>query len=134
VEQVRGQRHISSPRDRDRLAVIQRLQLGQLVGVIQDQVTDPPDDPAALGRGQSAPRPVIEGSARGADRPVDVLGVALGDAGERLAGGRIRRLERLARRRVDPLPADEQLSRGGGEWAGTSSKRDNTVRLAQAQS
>ena len=44
-------------------------------------------------------------------RPVDVLGLPVGDLGEDLLGGRVERLERLARRRLDPLAVDQQLVR-----------------------
>ena len=107
VEQVRGQRHVRGLRHGERLAVVQRLELGQLVGVLEDQVADPPDDPSPLGRGHPAPRALLERPARRPHRPVDVLGIALGDPGERLAGRGVGRLERLARRRVAPLPVDE---------------------------
>ena len=40
---------------------------------------------------------------------IDVLGATLRDAGQNLARGGIDRLERLARGRFHPLPADEQL-------------------------
>jgi hypothetical protein len=93
----------------DGLAVVERLQLGELVGVRQDQVADPPDEPASLRWGQLAPGAIVERRAGGADRPVDVLGVALGHLGEHLPGGRVRGLERLARCRGYRLPADEQL-------------------------
>ena len=53
VEHVRGQRHVGRPRDGERLAVVQRLELRELVQVLEDQVADPPDDPAALGRASS---------------------------------------------------------------------------------
>ena len=115
VEQVGGQRHIGRLGDSEWLAVVQRLQLGELVGVLQDEVADPPDDAAPLGRGHPAPRPLLERLARGPDSPVDVLGAALGDPGERLPGGGVGRLERLARRRIGPLPVDEQLPGGGDE-------------------
>ena len=115
VEQVRGQRHVRRLRHADRLAVVQRLELGQLVGVLEDQVADPPDDPAALRRAHPAPRALVERAARGPHSPVDVLGIALGDPGERLPGRGVGGLERLARRRVAPLPVDEQLSRGADE-------------------
>ena len=81
VEQVGGQRHVSRLRHGERLAVVQRLELGELVGVLEDQVADPPDDPAALGRGHPAPRAVLERPARRPHRAVDVLGVALRRSG-----------------------------------------------------
>ena len=70
----------------------------------------------ALGRGHPVvPRAVLERRARRRDGAVDVLGIPLGDPGERLPGRRVRRFERLARRSVRPLPVDEQLPWGSDE-------------------
>ena len=84
--------------------------------MLQDEVADLPDEPAALGRRHAAPRAALEGLAGGADRPVDVFGISLGDVGEGLAGGRVRGLERLAGRGLGPLSVDEQLPRGSREF------------------
>ncbi len=92
MEQVGRQRHVRGPRDGERLAVVQRLELGQLIGVLEDQVPDPPDEAAALRRGHRAPR-ALEGLAGRPYRTVDVLDVTLGDPGEGLAGRRVGRLE-----------------------------------------
>jgi hypothetical protein len=67
VEQVRGQRHVGGRGDRVRLAVVQRLELGELLGMLEDEVANAPDNPAALGRGHPAPRPGLEGPARRGD-------------------------------------------------------------------
>jgi hypothetical protein len=64
--------------------------------VLQDQVADPPDDPAALGRRDAAPRALVERGPRGPDGPVDVLGVTFGDVRQRGAGGGVGRLERFS--------------------------------------
>src|SRR5262249_54038629 len=56
------------------------------------------------------PWAVVERAPGGAGGAVDVLGVALGDAGEHLAGGRIERLERLARCRLHPFPVDQHAA------------------------
>src|ERR1022692_552369 len=87
----------------------------QLIGVLEDQVPDPPDDAPALGRRHPAPRAVLERPARRPHGPVDVFGATLGDPGERLARRWVGRLERLARRGVGPLPVDEQLTRRADE-------------------
>ena len=115
VEQVRGQRHVRGLGHGERLAVVQRLELGELVLVLEDEVTDAPDDPAPVRRGHPAPRAGLEGRAGRADGPVDVLRVSFGDPGQGLAGRRVGRLEGPARRRVHPLPVDEQLPRGRDE-------------------
>jgi hypothetical protein len=115
MEQIRRQRHVRTTRHGDRLAVVERLQLGELIGVLEDEVTDLPDEPAPVGRGHVAPRAVFEGLAGRAHGPVDVFGVPLGYVGERLSGRGVGSRERLSRRRVGPLPIDEQLPRGGRE-------------------
>ena len=107
VEQVRRQRHVGGLRHAERLAVVQRLQLSELVDVLEDEIADPPDDPPALGGGHPAPRAVLERPACRPNRAVDVFGVSFGDVGEGLAGRRVGGLERLAGRGVGPLPVDE---------------------------
>jgi hypothetical protein len=79
VEQVRRQRDVGAEGDGVGLAVVQALELRELLGVLEDQVADAPDDPAALGRRDAAPGAVIERGPGGPDGPVDVLGIALGD-------------------------------------------------------
>jgi hypothetical protein len=83
--------------------------------VLEDEVADPPDDPAPLGWGHPAPRAVLEGPAGRAYRPVDVLGVSLSDPGQRVAGRWVGGVEGLTGRRGGPLSIDEQLARGGDE-------------------
>jgi len=56
---------------------------GEFFGVLEDQVADPPDDPAALGRRHAAPRAVVECLAGSLDGPVDVLSVAFRDVRQR---------------------------------------------------
>ena len=116
VEQVRRQRHVRAARHADRLAVVERLELGELLGVLEDEVADLPDEAASLGRRHAAPRAAFEGVTRGADRPVDVFGISLGHVGEGLPGGRVGGLERLTGRRLGPLSADEQFPRGSREF------------------
>ena len=53
---------------RQRLAVVERLDRGQLVGVLEDQLADPPDDPASLGSRHPAPVGVLQSPAGGEDR------------------------------------------------------------------
>jgi hypothetical protein len=95
VEQVGGQRYVGGERHPDGLAVVERLELDEFLGVLEDEVADPPDEPATVGRGHPAPRPDLERPAGGSDGPVDVFRVALSDVGQGLAGGRVGRLERL---------------------------------------
>ena len=78
------QRGVDSACNADRLAIVKRLDLGQLLGVLEAQVADPPDQPATPGRAQPAPVGILKRIARGADREVDVLGVARSIGGLRL--------------------------------------------------
>ena len=57
-------------------AVVQRLQLQQLVAVLADQVGDPAQHPDPLAGPGPRPRPLVEGPARGAHRQVHVTGPA----------------------------------------------------------
>ena len=87
-------------------------------------------DALAVGRGQRRPRPMLDGLARGADGDVDVGGVALGDVGQGLAGGRVLGREPAAPRRVDEAAVDEQAGaqvevgwRGGSHGAAPGGRR-----------
>src|SRR6266508_4933551 len=115
VEHIRRKRHIGRPGDRHRLAVVEALDLSQLLEVLQDEVADPPHNPAPLRRGHPAPRSALEGGPGGAHGAVDILGPPGRDSGQRFARSRVRCLERLPPRRVDPLTVDEQLMAGLGE-------------------
>jgi len=97
----------------ERLAVVERLEHGELVGVLEDQVTDPVDDPAALRRRHPAPvrALVVEAPARGGDREVDVDGLAVGHRAEALLRRGVEGLERPARDRLHPIAVDEELAR-----------------------
>ena len=117
VEQVGGQAARRPPvATREGLAVVQRLELGQLVDMLEDQVTDPPDDPAPVGRGHAAHGPSSKARAGGGRRP--------GRCPRRRPRPRwpaslrwlgFGRLERPARGRVHPSAVDEQLAIGGDE-------------------
>src|SRR5581483_8805696 len=96
----------------ERLPVVERFELRELVGVLLDQVGDPEEEPLPIVRAPADPRPVVERAAGGADGALDVLGVALRNAGQHLAGRRVRRLERFPRGGVDPLPVDQHLPDG----------------------
>jgi ParB family chromosome partitioning protein len=96
VEQVRRQRHVGGERDADRLAVVERLQLGELLGILENEVADLPDEPASFRGCHAAPRAAVECLAGGADGAVDVFGVSLGYVGEGFPGSRVRGLECLA--------------------------------------
>ena len=100
VAQVLGrERHVHALGELDRLAVVERLELGQLVGVRLEGVGERQHRARALGGGDAAPAAVLERLAGGADGAVDVLGAGVRHLGDRPAGGGVERLERAARRR-----------------------------------
>ena len=115
VEQVGGQGNVGHTGHPQGLAVVQCLELGQFVEMVEDQVTNPPDDPAPLRGRQASPGTVLEGPAGCPHRPIDVLDPAGGDGRQRVTGGRIGRLEGLARSGVNPSSVNEQLPGGGDE-------------------
>ncbi len=108
--QVVGRERHLVPRDRHRLADVLRLELRQLVGMLVDQVGELEQELRPVFRGLR--RPLCPGLARRADGALDVLFAAPRHLGDHLAGGRVQDLHRLARRRFDPLAADEVLVLG----------------------
>ena len=97
-----------APGAADRRAHVQRIELRELLEVFLDEIGELEQQRLALERLDLAPRS-FEGAARGGDRAVDVLGIALGDRGQQLAGGRIVGLEALAGGRIDPFAVDQHL-------------------------
>src|SRR3954453_9849494 len=91
----------------DELAVVGRLDDGDALGVLGDQLGEAPHQPRALGAGHRRPRAAVERRARRAHRRVDVFRPRARDVGPRPAGERVDRLERLARARLAPFPPDE---------------------------
>ena len=94
----------------DRLAAIARLDQRKLLGVLENRTRPGREQASFLGRCELAPRAVARGF-RGANRGIDVRGVAPRDGRERRAVRRVdHRQLRAARRRV-PAIADEMLRR-----------------------
>ena len=119
-----GHRHVDVLRLGERLADVEGLDGGELLGVLVDEVGEPEQAAAAGARVEVAPD-VLEGGAGGADGPVDVGRRPRGDGGEHLAGGRVERLDGGVGLGVDPVAADEQLPgqtvdqrRLGAAWPG----------------
>ena len=89
VEEVRrGQRDVDVAGLADRLAVVQRLEDGELAGALLQQPGDAEQVLAAVGRAHRAPD-AGERAAGGGDGAVDVGVAAGGDLGEDLLGGRV---------------------------------------------
>ena len=91
-----------------RLAVVERLERCELVAVLEDEIADPVDDRARAPTGVIFVHgPGVERGARGLDGAVDVLGVALGDVGEDVAGRRVVDVESLSGGGLHPVAADQ---------------------------
>ena len=71
LQALGGHRDLDVPRLGDRLAVVQRLEARDLVGLLHQPLAELPEQPAALARRHLAPRPV-ERRARRRDGGVDV--------------------------------------------------------------
>jgi hypothetical protein len=98
-----------------RLAVVERLQLGQYVGVLFDQVGEFPHYSSAVAPGRAAPG-TFERLTSGGDRLVYVGSIAFGDLSDHSPGARIEGVERLSGDRIRPLAADERLVFAGEEF------------------
>src|SRR5690606_26653850 len=81
-----GARDVDAARERDGLAGVERLELGELVEAGLEGVGHGVAQIGALGRGPAAPG-ALEGGAGGADGAVDVFRAGVGDGGDALAGG-----------------------------------------------
>ena len=100
-----------------RLAVVERLELGELLAVGLDQLGERVHEPGALRRRDLAQR-ALERRAGGGDGAVDVLGAGLGDGADRLAGRRVDRLEGAPVGGLGALAADQEgVRRAGDELA-----------------
>ncbi len=105
--QAVGHRSGLGPGDLDRLADVQRLELGQLLGVLVDRVGHREEDRRPLAG--CLLEPLGQRGTGCLDDPLDVLLRSARDLGDRLAGGRVQNLHRSALDRVDPLAADVVL-------------------------
>jgi hypothetical protein len=117
AEQLGGHAHVAAG-GRQALAVVERLELGELLGVLVDHVADAPQQVRALARRHPRPRGAgLEGVAGGDDGAVGVDRGGLRDLDEDFLGGRVDGREGLAVLGVDPLAVDQQLL-GRGEEVG----------------
>lgn len=93
----------------ERLAVVERLETGQLLRVGPDRSRDPEQDAPAVRR--LGPRPGLTGAIGRLHRLVDQLGGAAGDLGQGQACGRVEGGEDLAVS-GDEVTVDERLVAG----------------------
>eukprot|EP00966_Prymnesium_polylepis_P089543 2073085-Prymnesium_polylepis.1 len=93
------------------LAIVECLELRELLGVGLEEVGELVEDASALAPRHPRPRPVVERLPRRGDRQVDVALAGLGDRANRLLGARVDVLEGLAVDGVDKLAVDDQFRR-----------------------
>ena len=128
--QVTGHRHRIGAALLDRLADIQRLQAGQLVGAGQRQGAHLQQDAAALGGGQLAPgagERVVGGGHRG----IHVGGGAAGDLRQQAAVAGVQQRQGLAAGAGAPVAVDQDL--GGVEADGGHVRSWKGARLSAAR-
>ena len=101
----------------DRLAVVERLDLREFLGVRLQRVGERMHQPLAPGRWHRGPRAGRERLAGGRDGAVDVLGAALGDLGDLAARRGVDGGEGAPVGGLQALGADQQAVRLGDELA-----------------
>src|SRR4051794_27690565 len=109
-------RDIEPARERDRLAVVDRLEPGELLEIRFDQIGELQQQPAALRGGRA--RPGGERCLRRLHRIVNILTIAVGNRRDALFRRRIDVVDVIAGMRWDEAAADEIT-----EWQGTPPDR-----------
>ncbi len=94
-----------------RLALVERLELGELVDVLLDEVGHLPQQPRPLRRHHVAPGSGLEGAPRRRDCAIDVDRIAGRHLPQHCAGGGVQSLERAAGSGFDPAAVDEHPPR-----------------------
>ena len=92
-----------------RLAIVERLEFGELVSVLLEQVAEVPDELRAVGGRDARPRSGLERLPRRVHREVDIGLVARRDVGDDLLRRRIFDLEGLAALGLDPFAVDQHV-------------------------
>jgi hypothetical protein len=91
----------------DRLPVVERLELGDLIGMAFEKTGELPNQLAAILRRGLRPGTRLEGATGALDGFVDIGRIGLGNGGDCLSRGRIKNVELLARFRVLPFSTDK---------------------------
>src|SRR5262249_39607931 len=115
TERLNRPRNIHIAGLEERLAIIERLQLGELVLMFLDEVGDTQKDFRSLSWLLVRPWPFIKGFARSFYRTIDIYGIPLGDHCQGLSRRRVHGDKRFARGGIDPFAADEHLLTGRGD-------------------
>jgi hypothetical protein len=109
-EVLRDERQVDVARLLDRLAVVERLQHGQLAGALLDDPRDPEQVLPPLGRRHRRPHP-LERAPRGGEGPVHVGLAGRGHLRQRLLVGRIDGDDALVALGRHEVAVDEQVVR-----------------------
>ena len=91
-----------------RLADVERLDMGEFVDPFRDQFGELSHEPPALGRGELAPSAAKRALGR-VDRRIDIGGPSASDFADLNSARRILDRQALAGLRLDPAPVDEAL-------------------------
>jgi hypothetical protein len=109
-------------------AVVDALELRELVGVLVDEIGQAPDQRLAMGRQHRRPGSTLEGLSGRRDGLVHVGAARVGNRSDLFARRRIDHWNAVARGGLHPLTADQQPRRpsqercdaGGGRWLGSN--------------
>jgi hypothetical protein len=99
-------RQVDIARVADRLAVVERLEFGNLIGVAFEKIGQLPNQLAAILRRGLRPGAGLEGASCGFDGFVDIGCIGLGHSGNHLTGRWVEHVEPLARSGVLPIAVD----------------------------
>ena len=111
AKQIDGQRHIGGPRDGERLAVVEALQISEFFGVRFQQIGELPDEASAFGCGHPPPGTVVEGFARGLHGLFNIFTIAFRHLRQNFTGGGIVGGKSLAGNGVYPIAVDQHFAR-----------------------
>ena len=112
TEDVHHHRHVDVLGLEDRFAVVERLEFGEFVDVLLNQISQPPQQASALAGGHLVPwtGAVFESVTSGFNCSVDIIWGGFNDLGQDLAGGRIDGVEFPGA--VNPLAVDQEATGG----------------------
>ncbi len=113
VDHADGAGHIDGGGHALGLAVVDGLQLGELVGMGGEQIGELVHDGFAHDGRQVGPAAVVERAARGGDGAIDIGIGRVDEAAHHLARAGIDHIEGRAAGRVDPAAIDEELGLAG---------------------
>ena len=140
AEEIHRRRDVDALRDDERLAVVERFDLGKFDRVGLEQIGQFEEPALAIDRACRAPFTGLECRTRRPHGEIDVGPVSRRNRGDDLAGCGIADVEPAAGEGVAPLAADQHLvrrgeepgsrfARGGGMYGGIHRRRPWSVRI-----